>query len=176
VGKKPKAFKKKQTREVNRLIATQLTDTEQAIITSVHPAYTSSILVDGDYDLELLLVKISEANAKFFRVYKPTLSIRSYLKNRNDKHRKGLSTLFDTFCAEESQKKEAGKKSAFNRKKKRQHFLIEEDNDSDRGESNPYDHFDDEPDLTEEPRETYPAYKKPHEKRNCVNPCCVKKI
>jgi hypothetical protein len=36
-GKKPKVFKKRQTKEVNRLIATQLTDTKQAIITSVHP-------------------------------------------------------------------------------------------------------------------------------------------
>jgi hypothetical protein len=62
--------------------------------------------VEGDYGRELLLVKISEANARFFRSYKPTLSIRTYLNNRNDKHRKGLSTLFDagTFRAEKSQK------------------------------------------------------------------------
>ena len=46
-GKKPKVFKKRQTTEVNRLIATQLTDTEQATITSVHPACTSSILEGG---------------------------------------------------------------------------------------------------------------------------------
>ena len=69
-------------------------------------------------------------------------------------------------------KKETGKK---NRKKKRQHFLIEEDNDSDREEPNPYDHFDDEPDLTEESRKACPVHKRPHEKRNCVNPYCVKK-
>jgi hypothetical protein len=79
-GKKPKVFKKKQTKEVNRLIATQLTDTEQATISSVHPAYTSAILVEGDHDRELLLVKTSEANAKFFRSCKPALSIRTYLK------------------------------------------------------------------------------------------------
>jgi hypothetical protein len=174
-GKKPKVFKKRQTREVNRLIATQLTDAEQAIITSVHPAYTSGVLVDGDYDLELLLVKISEANANFFRTHKPTLPIRTYLNNRNEKHRKGPSTLFDTFRAEESQKKRTGIKNSPSRKKKRQHFLVEDGIDSDREESCSCDHFNDELELIEESREAHPAHRKPCEKRNCVNPHCVKK-
>jgi hypothetical protein len=46
--------------------------------------------VEGDYDRELLLVKISEANAKFFRSYKPALSIRTYLNDRNDSTEKAF--------------------------------------------------------------------------------------
>ena len=125
MGKKPKTFKKRQTKEVNRLIATQLTDTEQAIITSVHPTYTSAILVDGDYDLELLLVKISEANAKFHRSYKPTQSIRTYINNRNEKHRKGLTPLLETLQALKPHKKGKSNKDSHGHKKKRSHFLME---------------------------------------------------
>ena len=173
VGKKPKTFKKRQTKEVRRLIATQLTDTEQAIITSVHPTYTSAILVDGDYDLELLLVKISEANAKFQRVYKPTHSIRTYINNRNEKHRKGLTPLLETLQASKTHRKGKGTKDSHGHKKKRPHFLIEDNGDTDNEEGNPFNHFDDE--VEEETREAFPAYRKPYEKRNCINPYCVKK-
>jgi len=172
-GKRLRKFRKSKTKEVNRLIATQLTDTEQAIITSAHPPYTCTVLVEGDYDLEVLLVKISEANAKFFRAYKPTLTIRTYLANRNDKHEKGLTTLFETFQADKPQNKGVGTKDPRNRKKRRAHFLIEEGIDTEEDDGNPYNHFDDEVDG--EARESHPAHRKPHEKRNCTNAHCVKK-
>ena len=172
-GKKPKKFKKSKIKEVNRLIATQLTDNEQAIITSVHPLYTCTVLVEGDYDRELLLVKISEANAKFHRAYKPTPTIRTYINNRNDKHKKGLSTLFETLQVDKSQGKGTGTKTPRNRQPKRQHYLIEDGIDNEEVDAGSDIHFEDE--NEEEAREAFPVYKKPYEKRNCVNPYCVKK-
>ena len=50
---------------------------------------------------------------------------------------------------------------------------MEDRGDTDDDDGNPFNHFDDE--FEEETWEAFPAYRKPCEKRNCTNPCCVKK-
>jgi hypothetical protein len=90
--------------------------------------------------------------------------------------RRRTKTIFDfnsldAFQTEKSQKRRTDTKDSL----RRTDFLLENGTDSGGEDASPFDHFDDEVEVDEESRESCPVHRKPCEKRNYTDPCCVKK-